>query len=142
MDEKIHIVCPHCNGTNRIPKGATKASCGRCKASLLDTKPINLNGDNFNQHIEKNDIPVVVDFWANWCGPCKMMAPSFAQAADSFVGTARFAKLDTEAHQNIAASYNIRSIPTMILFKGGREVDRVSGALDVNAIRQWVARYA
>lgn len=141
MSEKHHIVCPSCNGTNNIPTHATKANCGRCKHDLLDTTPVTLTPENFNQHVEKNDIPVVVDFWAPWCGPCKQMAPVFTKVAGDFKGKARFSKLNTEDFQQLAGSYGIRSIPTMILFKNGKELDRVSGALDATGMQNWVKRF-
>ena len=138
MNEFVHIVCPSCNGTNKIPATAKEAKCGRCKTSLFETKPINLTSDNYNQHLEKNDIPVLVDFWAPWCGPCQSMAPNFEAAAKNFSGKVRFAKLNTENEQSIAGEKGIRSIPTIILYKGGKEIDRISGALDANNLTQWV----
>ena len=140
MSEKIHIVCPSCNGTNNIPKDANNASCGRCKHDLLDPKPIELTSDNFNQHIQKNDIPVIVDYWASWCGPCKMMAPVFEQVANDFRGKVRFTKLNTENEQSIAGEKAIRSIPTLILYKDGKEFERVSGALDAQSLKNFVAK--
>ncbi len=138
MSETLHIVCPSCHGTNKITKSATDPKCGRCKTPLFETKPIDLTQENYNQHLEKNDIPVVVDFWAPWCGPCQSMAPNFESAAKNFKGTVRFAKLNTEAEQGIAGEKGIRSIPTIILYKNGKELDRVSGALDANALNQWI----
>jgi len=140
MSESIHIVCPYCNGTNRIPASPIpdEAKCGRCKKSLLDTKPIELTSENISQHLEKNDIPVIIDFWAPWCGPCKTMGPNFEQASRSFKGKVRFAKVNTEDQQSLGGHFNIRSIPTLILFKNAKEVDRVSGALDANALIQWI----
>jgi thioredoxin 2 len=138
MSDSIHIVCPSCNGTNKIPSNSDTPKCGRCKHELFDTTPIDLDTENYNQHLEKNDIPVVVDFWAPWCGPCQSMAPNFKQAAQSFQGKVRFAKLNTESQQSIAAEKSIRSIPTLILYKNGHEVDRVSGALDTQNLIQWI----
>lgn len=140
MSEFLHIVCPHCNGTNRIPSGGVpnEAKCGRCKKSILETKPIELTTDNLEQHLKKNDIPVIIDFWAPWCGPCKMMGPNFEQASHNFRGKVRFAKVNTEDQQSLGAHFNIRSIPTLILFKGGKELDRLSGAVDANQLTSWI----
>ncbi len=140
MSDFIHIVCPYCKGTNRLPedKLSNTAKCGRCKEQLFDTKPISLTTDNISQHLEKNDIPVLIDFWAPWCGPCKMMAPNFEEAAKNFQTKVRFAKVNTEDQQSLGAHFNIRSIPTLILFKQGREIDRISGALDASALTDWL----
>ena len=138
----IKVVCPHCGKVNAIPlkESYAKANCGECKNSLLDTKPINLDEKSFDNQIINSDIPIIVDFWAAWCGPCKMMGPAFEEAAASFALKARFAKVDTEAQQNIAARFGIRSIPTIIAFKNNKEVDRVSGALSVIQLQDWVKR--
>lgn len=137
----LHIVCPFCNAVNRIPSErlAQHPRCGKCKQALFVGHPLELTGNNFQQHIARNDIPVVVDFWAAWCGPCKMMAPAFAQAAASLEPRVRSAKLDTEQEQDIAAQFNIRSIPTLILFKAGREHARQSGAMNAGDIVRWVS---
>jgi thioredoxin 2 len=140
----MKVVCPHCLAVNNVPKKDSykKANCGKCKASLLDTKPMELNERNFDEVVANSDIPVIIDFWAPWCGPCKMMAPNFERAAEGFALKARFAKVNTENEQNLGARFGIRSIPTIIVFKDGREVDRVSGALDVNALSSLASRYA
>ncbi len=139
----LRVVCPHCGKVNAIPPKDhyAKASCGECKGSLLDTKPINLDTAAFERHALNNDIPLIVDFWAAWCGPCKMMAPAFEEAAKAFPLKARFAKVDTEAQQQLAARFGIRSIPTLIAFKDNREVDRISGALNPSQLTDWVRRF-
>jgi len=139
----IKVVCPHCGKVNAIPlkESYAKANCGECKNSLLDTKPINLDEKSFDNQMINSDIPVIVDFWAEWCGPCKMMGPAFEEAATSFALKARFGKVDTEAQQNIAARFGIRSIPTLIAFKENKEIDRVSGALSVTQLQDWVKRF-
>ncbi|MDD5268948.1 MAG: thioredoxin TrxC [Methylococcales bacterium] len=139
----LHLVCPHCHAINRIPSERLEQHprCGQCKGALFGGHPVELTGDYFQRHITRNDIPVVVDFWAAWCGPCKMMAPAYAQAAIKLEPRARLAKLNTEHEQGIAGQFNIRSIPTLIIFKGGKEIARQSGALSAADIIQWVSRY-
>ena len=130
--EKINIVCPHCFKINAIPKkdSYAKANCGSCKNSLLDTNPVELDESNFDHVIVNSDIPVIVDFWAPWCGPCKMMAPIFNDVAKKYPLKALFVKVNTEVLPNMGARFGIRSIPTLVVYKNGVEKKRVSGALD------------
>ncbi|VAW55223.1 Thioredoxin [hydrothermal vent metagenome] len=140
MSNVKHIVCPACNATNRIPttKLSDEPSCGKCYGALFTGQPVELNATNFQQHVNRNDVPVVVDFWAPWCGPCKSMAPAFEQVSAELSPEVRLAKLNTEEEQTIAGHLNIRSIPTMVLFKNGREVTRKMGAMSAADIRSWV----
>lgn len=139
MSEHLHIVCPHCSATNRLPAARLRQSpkCGKCRLAIFDAQPLQLNSRNFDTHLSRNDIPLLIDFWAEWCGPCKMMAPAFAQAAQLLEPDIRLGKLNTETEAAIAARYNIRGIPTLILFQGGRERARQAGAMGAQDIVRW-----
>ncbi|HEX6267821.1 MAG TPA: thioredoxin TrxC [Burkholderiales bacterium] len=141
---KLVLACPRCLTANRVPTGrlGDDPKCGKCGASVLDGKPAALDAAGFAAFLARNDLPVLVDFWAAWCGPCRAMAPAFERAADELKTRVRFAKLDTEEAQQVAARFGIRSIPTMILFRGGREAARVSGAMDAASIRSWLQTQA
>jgi len=139
----MRVICPHCLSVNNVPKKESykKANCGKCKESLLDTKPIELTEANFDEVLVNSDIPVIIDFWAPWCGPCKMMGPNFEKSAAKFPLKTLFVKVNTEDEQNLGARFGIRSIPTLMIFKDGKEVHRVSGALDERSLNQLVSQF-
>ena len=140
MSNPLQVVCPHCHTTNRLPgEGlAQHPNCGKCKLPLFSAQPVELNPANFDRHISSSDLPVVVDFWAPWCAPCKTMAPAFAQAAGLLEPHYRLAKVNTEAAQTLAARFYIRSIPTLLVFHKGREIARQSGAMDAASLVRWI----
>ena len=139
MSHSKHVVCSSCLATNRVPedKLASCGVCGKCKKPLFNKKPLELTSANFNKIIANNELPVMVDFWAPWCGPCKMMAPVFEQAAQQLEPNMLLAKLNTENEQSIAARYGIRSIPTIAIFKGGQVVAQQAGAMDLRSLTSW-----
>jgi thioredoxin 2 len=136
----MQVVCPHCSAINRVPDArlGQHPNCGQCHQALFSAAPVALTGATFQKHVDRNDIPLLVDFWAPWCGPCLSMAPQYAQAAGLLEPRVRLAKVDTDAEQALGARFNIRSIPTLALFQGGREVARQSGAIGSADIVRWV----
>jgi thioredoxin 2 len=139
MNDSLHIVCPHCNATNRIPATRLQEApkCGKCHNPLFNGQPQEATATAFKKHIEYDEIPILVDFWAPWCGPCKMMTPAFKQAAAQLEPRVRLLKVNTEAEQQLGAQFNIRSIPTLALFHKGREVARQAGAMGAADIVRW-----
>jgi thioredoxin 2 len=136
----LHIVCGHCNSIVRVPSDrlAESPRCARCHEPLFDGHAIALTTASFDRHLARNDIPLVVDFWAPWCGPCRMMEPHYEAAARRFASRARFAKVNSDEEQPIADRFSIRGIPTLIVFKGGREAARQSGAMDSSTLARWL----
>jgi thioredoxin 2 len=138
--DTVRVVCPHCAATNRVPLArlGEGARCGSCKQSLLPGEPFELTKVSFDRQIAATDLPLVVDFWAPWCGPCRMMAPAYEQAAAKLAPRVRLAKLNTDEESDIAGRFGIRGIPTVIAFKNGREVARQSGAMSLPQLLQWI----
>jgi thioredoxin 2 len=141
MTQSVHVVCSACGTVNRVPQDrlASGGRCGRCRETLLKDTPASVDGETLARHLQRDDLPLVVDFWAPWCGPCKMFAPVFEQSARRFAGRARFLKLDTQAYPEAAARFGIRSIPTLGLFQGGKEVTRQAGAMDATTFQRWLS---
>lgn len=139
MQDSLNVVCPHCGGVNRLPARRLQdgGRCGKCHAPLFDGKPLSVADAGLKKQLSRSDVPLLVDFWAPWCGPCKSMAPAFEQAAKTLEPSVRLLKIDTEQAQGFAGQLGIRSIPTLVLFSGGQEKARVSGAMDARSIVAW-----
>ncbi len=133
------VACPNCHKLNRIPKAklGDNGNCGSCKLKLFTKKPIELTQADFSKHSVKSDIPIIIDFWAPWCGPCKMISPILEQAAISFEPKLKIGKVNTEIEQSLGSQFSIRSIPTLVLFHKGKEISRVSGAMNYQQLDQW-----
>ena len=142
MSVSLHIVCPSCLAVNRVAQDRLEAGplCGACKQSLFTGEPVEVDGAGFARHVSRNAVPVLADFWAPWCGPCRMMAPAFAEAARRLEPRLRVIKLNTEQAPEVSAQFGIRSIPTLLLFRDGKEVARQAGAMNAAGIMEWVRR--
>lgn len=139
MSETLQVVCPHCDAANRLPadKDARGAKCGRCKSKLFSGEPVAMTTDRFRQHLAKSDVPLIVDFWAGWCGPCRAMAPVFEKAAQTLEPKARFIKIDVDAEPALAQQFNVRSIPALFLFKDGKVAEHHAGTADLQLLNRW-----
>ena len=140
MTNTVNVVCPRCDAVNRVPSKrlGERPTCGKCKHALFDGHPVALTDKSFDRHLERSELPLVVDFWAPWCGPCKMMAPAYEQAAAQIEPRARLSKVDTEQNPILARRYGIRSIPTLALFKAGRQVASQPGAMGLPQLIRWI----
>lgn len=143
MGNTLHAVCAACHAVNRIPaeRDGKEINCGKCHLPLFGTAPPSVHHAAFSTHIARNDVPVVVDFWAPWCGPCKAMAPAFAQVSARMGSRGRFIKVNTDEEPALGTQYGIRSIPTLVIFQSGKEIARISGAMPAASLEEWVASH-
>ena len=141
--EKIHAVCPNCQAVNAVLPDRIRQHpvCAKCATSLLPAHPVDLTDQTFDRFVSRSSLPVLVDFWAPWCGPCKMMGPAFVQAASALQGQVVLAKMDTEAQRAVPSRFGIQSVPSLVLFRQGREVARMSGAMPAGQIQAWVRQH-
>lgn len=144
MAEMLHVVCPHCDAANRLPaeRLGTGGKCGRCRQALFTGVPVALDSARFDKHLARSDLPLIVDFWAAWCGPCRAMAPVFERAAAELEPRARFIKVDVDANQDLAARFRVQGIPALFCFVGGKVVAQQAGLSDAGVLRAWVNRFA